>query len=80
LGIGYHHECAGINTLVHIVIWKLEGRDRVVPAFKPPYDIINRIAQDARGTTEGTKKQAASYETTCPVRLPRQDSNLRPKD
>jgi site-specific DNA recombinase len=47
--------------------------DRVVPAFEPPFDIIHRIAQD-------TKKQAASLETTCPVRLPRQDSNLRPKD
>jgi hypothetical protein len=45
-------------------------RDRLVPAYKPPFDIIHRIAEEARRTTEGTKKQAASLETTCPVRLP----------
>ncbi len=55
----------------------LEG-DRVVPAFMPPFDIIHRIAEEARQTTELTKKQAAPLETTCPVRLPRPDSNQRP--
>jgi hypothetical protein len=49
--------------------------DQVVPAFKPPFDIIHRIAQEARGADQGTKKQVAPPETTCPVLLPRPDSN-----
>ncbi len=46
-------------------------QDRVVPAFKPPFDIIHRIAQEM-------KKAAPDTETACPVRLPRPDSNQRP--
>ena len=48
-------------------------QDRVAPAFKPPLDIIHRIAQK-------TRKAADSAPTACPTLLPRQDSNLRPKD
>ena len=46
-------------------------RDRVVPTFKAPFDIIHRIAQE-------TKKAAPDPETACPVLLPRPDSNQRP--
>jgi len=42
----------------------------VVPAFKPPFDIIHRIAGEACRVSRGTKKQAASSETTCPTLLP----------
>ena len=38
-------------------------QDRVVPAFKPPFDIIHRIAQET--------KKAAAWPTACPVLLPR---------
>ena len=44
----------------------LQG-DRVEPAFKPPFDIIHRIAQEAR---EGTKKQAEDASSACPTLLP----------
>jgi len=53
----------------------LQG-DRVVPAFKPPFDIIHRIAQEARTcdsgwrTEEGTKKQAEGVPSACPTLLP----------
>ncbi|MCX7038191.1 MAG: recombinase zinc beta ribbon domain-containing protein [Spirochaetes bacterium] len=52
--------------------------DRVVPAFKPPFDIIHRIAQEARRFPEDTKKAADNVPTACPVLLPRPDSNHRP--
>lgn len=56
----------------------LQG-DRVIPAFKPPFDIIHRIAQEARRATQGTKKQAsADPANACPILLPRPDSNGRP--
>ncbi len=46
--------------------------DRVAPAFKPPFDIIHRIAQEARRATQGTKKQApANFANACPILLPR---------
>jgi len=50
--------------------------DKVVPAFKPPFDIIHRIAQEARvcdrgqHTREGTKKQAEIAPSACPTLLP----------
>jgi hypothetical protein len=48
----------------------LQG-DQVVPAFKPPFDIIRRITQEARAYQQSIKKQAASVlPTTCPVLLP----------
>jgi hypothetical protein len=46
-------------------------QDRVVPAFKPPFDIIHQIAQE-------TKKAASDVPTACPILLPRADSNRRP--
>ena len=42
--------------------------DQVTPSFKPPFDIIHRIAQE-------TKKAASDLPTACPVLLPRPDSN-----
>ena len=42
----------------------------MVPAFKPPFDIVHRIAGEACRVSHGTKKQAAPSETTCPVLLP----------
>ena len=51
----------------------LQG-DRVAPAFKPPFDIIHRIAQEARDCAqrrhEGTKKQAEGASSACPTLLP----------
>jgi hypothetical protein len=53
----------------------LQG-NRVVPAFKPPFDIIHRIAQEARTCDsgrrmrEGTKKQAEEAPSACPTLLP----------
>ncbi|MGO9412653.1 MAG: recombinase family protein [Spirochaetia bacterium] len=55
--------------------------DQVVPAFKPPFDIIHRIAQEARACANGDhshadiKKQAPAPANACPVLLPRPDSN-----
>jgi hypothetical protein len=43
----------------------------VAPAFKPPFDIIHRIAWE-------TKQAAPDPEAACPVLLPRTDSNQRP--
>ncbi len=63
----------------------LQG-NRLVPAFKPPFDIIHRIAQEARACEsgrrigEGEKKQAEGASSACPTLLPRKDSNLRPSD
>ena len=52
-------------------------RNGVVPAFKPPFDIINRIAQEARACANGDhshediKKQASELASNaCPVLLP----------
>jgi len=59
--------------------------DRVVPALKPPFDIIHRIAQEARACEsgrrahEGIKKQAKGAPSACPTLLPRKDSNLQPR-
>jgi hypothetical protein len=50
--------------------------DRVVPAFKPPFDIIHRIAQEARACDSGQsardaeKKQAEGASSACPTLLP----------
>jgi hypothetical protein len=44
--------------------------DRVVPAFKPAFDIIHRMAKE-------TKKAASDLPTACPILLPRPDSNGR---
>jgi len=43
---------------------------RVVPAFKPPFDIIHRMAQEARRYPEDTKKAADAVPTACPILLP----------
>jgi hypothetical protein len=52
-------------------------QDGVVPAFKPPFDIIHRIAQEAHRLAQDTKKAADSAPTACPILLPRLDSNQR---
>ena len=63
------------------------NQDRVVPAFKSPFDIIHCMAQEARACALGEhdhkriKKQApANLANACPVLLPRPDSNRRPGD
>jgi hypothetical protein len=38
-------------------------QDRIIPAFRPPFDIIHRIAQDK-------KKAASDLPTACPTLLP----------
>jgi site-specific DNA recombinase len=59
--------------------------ESVVPAFKPLFDIIHRMAQETRSCErgehghEGIKKQApADPANACPILLPRTDSNRRP--
>jgi len=50
--------------------------ESVVPAFKPPFDIIHRMAMEARTYQQGNKKQApANLANACPILLPRPDSN-----
>jgi hypothetical protein len=39
-------------------------QDGVVPAFKPPFDLIHRMAQE-------TKQAAPDPEAACPTLLPR---------
>jgi site-specific DNA recombinase len=59
---------------------KLE-KERIIPVFKPSFDIIQALASDARALSSlpGIKKQAVSKtETACPIQLPRRDSNTRP--
>ena len=75
-----HSQAERAALLAFILPGSTLEQDRVTTAFKPPFDIIHRIAQEARRTTKGTKKQAASSETTCPILLPRTDSNRRPSD
>ncbi|MCX7038830.1 MAG: recombinase zinc beta ribbon domain-containing protein, partial [Spirochaetes bacterium] len=43
--------------------------DQVLPAFKPPFDIIHRMAQEARRFPQDTKKQAEGDPTACPTLL-----------
>jgi hypothetical protein len=58
---------------------------RVIPAFRQPFDVIHRMAQEARACAKGQhnhadiKKQApANPANACPILLPRPDSNQRP--
>jgi hypothetical protein len=50
--------------------------NRVVPTLKPPFDIIYRIAKEARAcesarpAREGVKKQAEGASPACPTLLP----------
>jgi hypothetical protein len=44
--------------------------DRVVPALKPPFDIIHRMAQEAHRLTPEKEKAADSVPTACPTLLP----------
>ncbi len=74
-----HSQAERAALLGFILLGSTLGQDRVVPAFKPPFDIIHRIAQEARRTNEGTKKQASAHlANACPILLPRPDSNQRP--
>jgi hypothetical protein len=59
---------------------KLE-KERVIPVFKPPFDIIHALSVEARTLTAppGIKKQAASCEATCPIELPAADRALTKK-
>ena len=49
--------------------------DTVKPVFKPPFDIIRRLAEDARTVTLD-EKTAVPSETACTVLLPGMDSNF----
>jgi hypothetical protein len=44
-----------------------------LPAFKQPFDIIHRIAQEARRVAQDMKKAAPLLEAACPVLLPLMD-------
>ena len=52
-------------------------KDTVVPTFKAPFDIIQRLAEDAR-TASVDEKTAVPSETARSVLLPRLDSNFLP--
>ncbi len=43
---------------------------KVVPVFKPPFDIIWKLAKEARKSKPVNKKQAASEPAACPIALP----------
>jgi site-specific DNA recombinase len=49
---------------------------KVIPVFKPPFDIIWKMARESRKSKPVNKEQAASEPAACPIALPRQDSNL----
>ena len=56
-----------------------ELKDKTVaPVFRPPFDIIWRLAQEAREHQEDIQKQAAEPSAACMILLPRKGSNLRP--
>jgi hypothetical protein len=47
----------------------------VEPVFKPPFDIIWKLAQEARKYKPSHKKEAAEdFSTACPIALLDQDS------
>ena len=60
--------------------------DKVIPTFRPPFDIIHRLSTEARACAKGQhhhtgiKRQAEGDPTACPILLPRPDSNQRPSD
>ena len=59
---------------------KLQNK-KVIPAFKPPFNLIHTMATEAKTIKSHAdiKKQAVSeVETACLVLLPRTDSNCRP--
>jgi hypothetical protein len=45
--------------------------DKVAPTLKPPFDIIHRMAQEARSFPQEMKKAASFVPTACPILLPR---------
>jgi hypothetical protein len=48
---------------------ELKGKT-VVPAFRPPFDIIWRLAQEARKHQEDIEKKAAEPSAACMILLP----------
>jgi hypothetical protein len=58
-------------------------QDQIGPIYAPPFDIIHQMAAEALDallepdptSSQDTKKQAAGEPTTCPIMLPRLDSN-----
>jgi hypothetical protein len=44
--------------------------DRVIPAFRPPFDIIHRMAQEARRISPDMKKAVGALPTACQSLLP----------
>jgi site-specific DNA recombinase len=61
-----HGQAERAALLAFILPSSTLDQDRVAPAFKPPFDIIHRMAQE-------TKKAAPVSEAACPTLLPRQD-------
>ena len=49
-------------------------KGKIEPVFKPPFDIIWKLAKEARKCKPANKKQAASEPAACPIALPEQDS------
>ncbi len=68
-----HGQAERAALLAFVLPGSTLDQDRVIPTFRQPFEIIHRIAQE-------TKKAVPDLETACPILLPRQDSNLRPKD
>ena len=56
---------------------ELKGKT-AVPVFRPPFDIIWCLAQEARKHQEEIEKKAAERSAACMILLPRTDSNCRP--
>ncbi len=64
-----HGQAERTALLAFILPGSTLERDRVVPAFKPPFDTIHRIAQE-------TKRAASDLPTACPILLPLLDELL----
>jgi hypothetical protein len=57
--------------LVQFIFPNSNLRDgKVEPVFKPPFDIIWKLAEEARKYKPANKKQAASEPAACPLALP----------
>ncbi len=64
-------EIARNAELIRFIFPNSNLRDsKVEPVFKPPFDIIWKMAKDARKSTSVNKKQTASEPAACPIALP----------
>jgi DNA invertase Pin-like site-specific DNA recombinase len=59
------------TALIRFLLGGSELKDKtVVPAFRPPFDIIWRLAQEARKHQEDIEKKAAEPSAACMILLP----------